>query len=110
LESKVADLKPRRIPMKNILQRIQKNMAAAAFAEAGEWETAREMLPETRLSPELSWINRVFMAITFAESGLHNEAVMLMGPLGSRRSDFNAVFCESLGLKGVQVIYGTVLI
>lgn len=96
--------------MKNIFQAFLKNMMAATYAEAGEWDTAREMLPEIKLSRELSWLNRVFMAAAFAESGLHKEAVELMEPARSSGNDFNAAMCESLGLKGVQVIYGTVLI
>jgi hypothetical protein len=109
-KSNVAGAKPRRPTMKKILHNIQKNMMAATFAEAGEWDTAREMLPERKLSRELSWLNRVFMAITFAEANLQKEAVGFMAPVGGRRSDFNAVIYENLGLKGVQVIYGTVLI
>jgi hypothetical protein len=89
--------------MKNILRKFQETMMAATFAEAGEWDTAREMTPDTELSREPTWLNRIFMAITFAESGLHDEAIR-----GNR--GFNSAIAEDLGLQGVRLMYGTVSI
>jgi hypothetical protein len=96
--------------MKQIITKFQKIMAAAAFAEAGEWDTARELTPETELSREPILLNKIFMAVTFAESGLHDEAVRLLGPVGFERSDLNGALAASLGLKGVRLMYGTVSI
>jgi hypothetical protein len=96
--------------MKQIVTKFQKIMAAAAFAEAGEWDAARELTPNAELSREPIWLSKVFMAITFAESGLHDEAIRLLGPRRPERSDFNGALAASLGLKGIRLMYGTVSI
>jgi len=96
--------------MKNLLNKFQKNMMAATFAEAGEWDTAREMTPATKLSREPTWLNRIFMAATFAESGLHDEAIRFMGPASGRNRSFNSAIAEDLGLHGVRLMYATVSI
>ena len=46
------DAKLRRPVMKNFFYKFPKNMMAATFAEAGEWDTAREMTPVAELSRE----------------------------------------------------------
>lgn len=94
----------------NILQKFQKNMMAAAFAEAGEWDVAREITPELEPSRELTWLNRAFTAVTFAESGLHRDAIRYLEPTVHVNRGFNAAIAENLGLKGVQLMYGTVSI
>ena len=96
--------------MQDILKKFQKPMMAAAFAEAGEWDTAREMTPDIELSQEPNWLNRLFITITFAESGLQNEALLFMAPacVGSRF--YSSAITKDLGLKGVQLMYGTVSI
>lgn len=96
--------------MKNIIKKFQENMVAATFAEAGEWETANKMAPETRLTREPTWIDKIFAAVTFAESGLHEEAVNFMKPAKQRNRGFNSVLADELGLKGVRLTYGTVTI
>jgi len=145
--------------MKNSLKKFQENMMAAVFAEAGEWDTAREMAPEVELPKEISWLDRVFAAITFAESDLHDEAIRnlelglaekrlaarktvrspktlhqttwldriftaitfaesdlhleairILEPGVVRNRGFNSTLANELGLKGVQLIYGTVSI
>ena len=96
--------------MKNFLNKIQKNMMAATFAEAGEWDTAREMTPDTELSREPTWLNRIFMAITFAESGLYDEAIRFMGPAAGGNRGFNSTIAKGLGLQGIRLVYGTVSI
>lgn len=96
--------------MKNIITKYQKLMAAATFAEAGEWDTAREMLPEVQRSRELSWLSNIFVAVTFAESGLHDAALGILEPARSENRKFNSTIMEELGLKGVRLIYGTVSI
>lgn len=96
--------------MKNILRKFQETMMAATFAEAGEWDTAREMTPDIELSREPTWLNRIFMAITFAESGLHDEAIRFMGPAAGGNRGFNSAIAEDLGLHGIRLVYGTVSI
>ena len=61
--------------MKATFNKFMKTMTAAAFAEAGEWNTAIEMLPASEPRGIISWLDRQMMAITFAESGLYDEAV-----------------------------------
>ena len=96
--------------MKNIIYTFQKIMLAATFAEAGEWNTAREMTPAVELSREPSWLNRIFMAVTFAEYGLHDQAVGLLKPAKVRNRGFNAALADDLGLRGIRLMYGTVSI
>ena len=96
--------------MKNILEKFQNIMMAAAFAEAGEWDTARKMTPVSELSRELTWVDRIFMAVTFAERGLHDEAMPFLNPAGRGNRGFNSAIADNLGLKGVRLIYGTVSI
>jgi hypothetical protein len=104
------DAKQRRPVMKNLLRTFQKNMMAATFAEAGEWDTAREMTPATKLSREPTLMNKIFMAVTFAESGLHDEAIRIMGPTARGNRGFNSAVADDLGLHGIKLMYGTVSI
>lgn len=66
--------------MKKGLKKMEDVYAAAAFAEAGEHETAKQIMGETR--PEkrerLNWFERVMMAVTFAEAGEHQTAQDIM--------------------------------
>jgi hypothetical protein len=96
--------------MKHIIKKFQEIMSAATFAEAGEWDTAMEMIPETPLSRQPSWLSKIFMAVTFAESGMHSEALYFLEPAGTEKRNFNARIMEELGLKGVRLLYGTVSI
>ena len=96
--------------MKNIITKFQKIMMAAAFAEAGEWNTARELTPDVELSGEPIWLSKIFMAVAFAESGLHNEARGFLEPVVADNREFNSRIMEELGLKGVRLMYGTVSI
>lgn len=84
-------------------------MVAAAFAEAGEWETARTMIPEKKSATEVSWLSRIFSAVAFAEEGLADEALRL---LGKERRQPVYVFDElhDLGLSMIHIRYGTVCI
>ena len=96
--------------MKNIITKFQKIMMAVAFAEADEWKMAREMTPDAKISREPSWLNKIFMAITFAESGLHDEAIGFLKPAAAKNRGFNSEIMENLGLKGVRLMYGTISI
>jgi len=66
--------------MKKMMKKMENTFAAAAFAEAGEHETAKQLLEEVR--PErrerLNWFERVMMAVTFAEAGEHETAREIM--------------------------------
>jgi len=96
--------------MRSLINKFQNTMISATFAEAGEWDTAKEMAPEPHMSREPSWLNKVFMAITFAESGLRDEALHFLEPVPTRNRGFNSATLNDLGLKGIQLAYGTVSI
>ena len=60
--------------MMGILDRFSCWMDAITFAEAGEWETARQMMPPAiNRMDSISWFERTFMAVAFAEEGLHKD-------------------------------------
>jgi len=61
--------------MKATFNRFMDTMTAAAFAEAGEWNTAIEMLPAAEPRGIISWLDRQMMAVTFAECGLYDDAI-----------------------------------
>lgn len=92
------------IPMK-WKDRIESWFAAVAFAEQGEYETARRMadtpIPEVgevpRILPSLS---TAFAAAAFAEENCHDVALEIL--TGTRRRNS---FLEAVGLKGVRVRY-----
>ncbi len=95
--------------MKNLTNENRNWAVAAAFAEAGEWDTAREMIPEGNVqSNEVGWLQRIFVAITFAEADMAEEAVAMMypetAPVGRRQVSFE----EELGLKGAYITLGVV--
>jgi hypothetical protein len=96
--------------MKNLMTKFQKIMAAAAFAEAGEWNTAREMTPDAEISREPGWLHKVFTAITFAESNLHEEALFLLEQAAAASRTRHESLAVELGLKGVRLVYCTVSI
>lgn len=62
--------------MKPTLNEFDTTMVAAAFAEAGEHESAREILARPRPEKEvrLGRFARMMMAIAFAEAGEHETA------------------------------------
>jgi hypothetical protein len=96
--------------MKKICAQFQKMMAAATFAEAGEWLTARQMLPADPGSREAGGLARVFSAVAFAEAGLHETARQFIA--GSRLAGTSFVMSpadiEGLGLQGYHLVYGYV--
>ena len=53
-------------------------MNAITFAEAGEWETARSMIPETSQSKLAKSAEQTFMAAAFAEAGEWETARSMM--------------------------------
>jgi hypothetical protein len=82
-------------------------MVAATFAEAGEWETARSMIPDKSNTFEPSWFSRMFSAVAFAEEGLFDEAIRLAGG-EARQTVYVFDELEDLGLSMIHLRYGTV--
>ncbi len=74
--------------MKGFYRKVEDAMAAVAFAEAGEFETARGIMrEEAPLAEKIKFLKRevditiddlTSMAITFAEAGEHEKAVEIM--------------------------------
>ncbi len=85
-------------------------MTAITFAEAGEWDMAREYIPSgKRLFAGLrSLLEKNFMASAFAEEGLYDDAVLLAteGHRHQQTPSFSN-FLDTLGLKGVRIVYGS---
>ena len=81
-------------------------MNAITFAEAGEWDIAREMMPKGRDPHAISWFQKTFMAAAFAEEGLHAEALLVMDSPVPAANTANDAFLRSLGLNGIRMTYG----
>lgn len=66
--------------MKKTMKKLENMYAASAFGEAGEFDTAREILgekgPEKRT--RAGKFERLMMAVTFAEAGEHDTAREIM--------------------------------
>lgn len=90
--------------MKKLLETIERTLDAITFAEAGEWDTARGMLPASR-PKGLGRLERVFMAAAYAEEGLHEEALRVMRFSDPAPFDMNEFF-SAVGLKGASVRVG----
>lgn len=82
-------------------------LTAITFAEAGEWETARAMMPAPRQQDAPGWLQKNFIAIAFAEAGLHDEALRLLA--GKEQGHRNSGFLAVVGLHGVRVTYGVLI-
>ncbi|MBU0728752.1 MAG: hypothetical protein KKE17_09150 [Proteobacteria bacterium] len=90
----------------NTDQTHQSWMNAITFAEAGEWDTARAMIPVVRgISRKIPHFFKVFMAVAFAEEGLHAEAVRLMED-EHHENQYIMDFIKTLGLEGIRMSYG----
>lgn len=92
--------------MKKTANPEQSWMNAITFAEAGEWDIARQMMPNGRDRHAIGWLQKIFMAAAFAEEGLHEEALLVMDnplPLANASTD---AFLRSLGLGGIRMTYG----
>lgn len=63
--------------MKHTIEQYKDWWSAVAFAEVGEWETAREMIPDSKPKTTTDWFGRIFAAVAFAEEGLHEEALQI---------------------------------
>lgn len=78
-------------------------MMAVTFAEAGEWETARAMIPDARPNKVLGYLEKVFMAVAFAEEGMPEEAHRIMDSRARLRGMGD--FLDAIGLRDVPVTY-----
>ena len=84
---------------------FQKWMTAITFAEAGEWETAKAMMPVCVRNRTISKFEKIFMAAAFAEEGLRDEAISLAETQNLQAPNADA-FLQSLGLGGIRMTYG----
>lgn len=97
-------------------KKIEDTCAAAAFAEAGEHETAIRMAGVsdgllTALRKMARFLEMHMTAISFAEVGCFDTAREILDReapkrIRIRRSDDLATFLETVGLKNVRVCYG----
>jgi len=78
---------------------------AITFAEAGEWQTAQSYLPATRRSRILAWLERMGMAVAFAEAGLPAEAQRYAEPQTALSPSPGRNFLELCGLDQVHLTY-----
>lgn len=90
------------------MEKLRTHFAAAAFAEEGEYETARRMagLPASAAEQSASVVGGVataFAAAAFAEENCPEIALEILS--GSPRKNS---FLEVIGLKGVRIFYGKV--
>lgn len=92
--------------MKHLLKTFQQWMTAITFAEAGEWNTARQMspVPVRAQNHEINQFEQSFMAAAFAEAGLYDEAIRMSEGIGYQ-VPAPEDFLQSLGLGGVRVTY-----
>ena len=67
--------------MKSLIKKLETIYAAVAYAEAGEFDTAKQMMNEIRTEKRERKISRleiVMMAVTFAEANEHDTALEIM--------------------------------
>lgn len=80
-------------------------MLAVTFAEAGEWEAARAMIPDPAVQQKkVGYLERLFMAVAFAEEGMPEEALRIMEGRQGRPKGMGD-FLDAIGLRGVPVTY-----
>ena len=91
---------------------IETTFAAAAFAEAGEHETAMRMMgfrpAYEKVRQFCDYIASNFAAAGFAEANCHDDAIRFAEPQGvcARQGDSLDTFLETVGLGQVRVCYG----
>lgn len=82
--------------MESITAKFERIFSAVAFAEAGEFDTARGILNEApvslsdHLSSETTIDDLISTAITFAEAGEHDKALEVMKEVNSKLSEIKA--------------------
>ena len=91
--------------MKKISETFSSLMNGVTFAEAGEFDTARQMMPvPSKRKTELSWFDKTFMSVTFAEAGLPEEALDIIN-VNQAENHGSVDFLEAIGLKGINLKY-----
>lgn len=90
--------------MARTLKKMKSWTMAITFAEAGEWETARQMMPGSAGKGALAWLRDHFMAVAFAEEGVPEEALRLI-EIPQPSSPALAGFLETVGLQSVRLTY-----
>lgn len=96
--------------MKELLRRTRAWMCAVAFAEAGEWDTARELMPASEANRQVSWLERQFAAVAFAEADLQMAAVEVAEGSGPAARTPGLDVLAECGLRGIYLSFGTVSI
>ena len=91
--------------MRRILSSWDRWMMAITFAEAGEWRTARSLVPN-RQRRRLTWFERMNVAVAFAEEGMHDEALHWAQETREAREGGLLEELERLGISGVHVRLG----
>ncbi len=97
--------------MSRSTDRFTAYFSAAAFAEAGEHETALQMAPTSsaplkKASSVFESLRKTFAAVAFAEEGLHAEAELILTPATAPvRKNWSAEksFLDLVGLQHVRV-------
>jgi len=92
-----------------LIEKLQKLSMAVTYAEAGEWDTAREFLTQSKPSTSLSWLQNHFAAAAFAEAGLQEEAVHIISGREYSRQRGHEIY-DSLGIRGVHLSFGYVTV
>jgi len=100
-------------------EKINRMFRAVTFAEAGEHDTALEMMDQASSAEktEKNWLNalnNIFTAVTFAEANCHDTAREYLGELPAARTqkvfEYQPVklkdFAATVGLEGVQLRFG----
>ncbi len=91
---------------------IERTFAAAAFAEAGEHETAMKMMgirpAYEKVRKFCDYMANNFAAVGFAEADCHDEAIRIADSreVSIRKRDSLDTFLETVGLGQVRVCYG----
>lgn len=86
--------------MKALSDWFDRIMGAITFAEAGEFETARQMMGNNADSPsELSWVEKMSAAVALSEGGLHDDALVLadLSAKSSKRTELSTDRLSKLG-------------
>lgn len=97
--------------MKKILEKFERSMAAVAFAEAGERETALKMAglepaDSGYLSRIANQIERTFAEVAFAEANCPEYChTSVKQPQKKRRPVTLARFLKDVGLQDARVSY-----
>lgn len=97
--------------MGRFADRFQAHFSAAAFAEAGEHETALQIVQtgpilHEKKSAVLDGLRRTFAAVAFAEEGLHAEARAMLAPAVAKAPktwSAEESFLDLVGLQHVRV-------